>query len=170
MNKIAVIAGAFDPIHLGHLHFINESIKTYNLYRVYLLIEKDSKHKKIFASYKDRKTMVELAINNQPKIEIYNDQSAYFPISNSLPKIKADNPGSSIHLLIGSDVAEHINDWQDADALFKDVKFIVAKRGSGEEHRSFTSGKIRAELERPQKPLGLNDQVYKYIKENKLYM
>lgn len=168
--KIGVIAGAFDPIHLGHLHFINESIKNYNLDKVYLLIEKDSKHKKIFASYKDRKTMVELAINNQSQIEIYDDQSLYFPISNSLPKIKADNLGSRIHLLIGSDVAEHINDWQDADTLFKEVKFVIAKRGSGEEYRSFTSGKIRVELEKPQKPLGLNEQVYQHIKENKLYM
>lgn len=168
--KIAVIAGAFDPIHLGHLHFINETIKNYNLNKVYLLIEKDSKHKKIFASYKDRKTMVELAISNHPQLEIYNDQSLYFPISNSLPKIIKDNPGSNVYLLIGSDVAEHINDWQDAETLFKDVKFIIAKRGSGDKHRSFRSGQIRDEIKQSIQSTGLNDKVYRYIKKTKLYM
>lgn len=170
MEKIGVIAGGFDPIHEGHVDFIKDSIIKYSLDKVFILIEKKSLHKKIFAPYEDRKKMVQLAISDDKKISIYETDFDNFPISNCLPKIKSQYPKSKIHLLIGSDVAEHIHNWEGSDELLEGVELIISQRQQGQEKRFFKSGEARAKVNEPGRPAELSDKVFKYIKNNKLYL
>lgn len=168
--NIGVIAGVFDPIHEGHVDFIFSSIDKYNLEKVFVLIEKESLHKKIFASHEDRKNMIKEAVARNKKISIYETDVDNFPISNCLPKIKIQNPKSKIHLLIGSDVAEHIDAWDGSEELLKGVELIVAKRGAGPQERLIRAGEIREQLKKGIKPKGLNPNVLKYIQQNHLYL
>ena len=168
--KIGVFAGAFDPIHEGHIDFIVSSINKYELDIVFVLIENESIHKKIFASYKDRKNMVERAISKNKKISIYENNFKTFPISNCLPKIKTKNPESKMYLLIGSDVAEHINSWDNAEKLFEGVDLIIANRVTGPQERLIRSGEIRNQIKKSIQPTSLNPDVLKYIQQNRLYL
>lgn len=168
--KIGVLAGAFDPIHEGHIDFIVSSINKYDLGIVFVLIENESIHKKIFASYEDRKKMIEIAINGNKKISIYETSAKTFPISNCLPEIKIQNPKSKIYLLIGSDVAEHITEWDGAKELLKEIELIVAKRGGGAKERLIRSGEIRDRIKNNIKPNGLSPEVLQHIQQNRLYL
>lgn len=159
-----MLAGVFDPIHLGHINFIEQTIETHGLDKVLILIEKTPQFKKTFAGFEHRKKMVELATTHNPKIKIYDSEFNDFPITNCLPKIKANNPKAKLHLLIGEDVNKHIDKWEGSKELLKNVKVIVAERNDG-----ITSGKIRHALSEKQKPEGLDNQVYEYIKNKKLY-
>jgi len=164
MLRIAVLAGVFDPIHLGHLNFIERIITETSLHKVYLLVEKAPKHKPVFASFDDRLKMIELAIKNNPKIEIYDCGAENYPISHALPEIKKSNASSQIYLLSGHDVAKHIRSWDGAEDLLKGVELIVAERQDG-----ITSGQIRQALSVGQKPIGIDPKLLEYIKNNQLY-
>lgn len=164
MLRIAVLAGVFDPIHLGHLDFIERIIAEKSLNKVYLLAEKAPQHKPVFASFADRLKMIELALENHPNIEIYDCDAENYPISHALPEIKKSNASSQIYLLTGHDVAEHIRSWDGVEQLLKNVEIVVANRNDG-----ITSGKIRKSLAKNQIPHGLDPKVIEYIQRAKLY-
>ncbi len=90
-RKIGLFAGVFDPIHLGHTHFINQAIEDKSLDKVYVLIEREPRYKNCIAPYEDRKNMVALAIQDIPKAAIYEAASPFFPITSSLPDIGEAN-------------------------------------------------------------------------------
>jgi nicotinate-nucleotide adenylyltransferase len=169
MTNIGILAGAFDPIHLGHIEFIDRTIASQNLDKVLLLIEKKPQHKKIFADYNDRKKMVELAVATQPKVEIFELDSESFPLSNGLPAIKKRYPRANLKLLIGSDVAKHIKSWENSEELLNNVKIVVAERGSNSKYSALTSGKIRDLLPSTKLIEELEPTVQDYIANKKIY-
>lgn len=164
MLKIGILAGTFDPIHLGHINFIDQIIHQESLGRVYLLIEKNPRHKAVYASYDARLNMVEIAIIKHPKIKVYDCKVEDYPISHCLPEIKKLDSTAKLYLLIGQDVAEHILNWKGAADILDGVELVVAKRNDG-----ITSGKIRKAIAKGQKPIGLDPGVFEYIHKKKLY-
>ncbi len=167
LERIGVFAGAFDPIHDGHIDFINQSMRDYHLDRVFILIEKKSKYKQIYADFKHRRKMVELSISGEPRIEIYESSSASFPLSSTLPKIKKQYQ-AEFYLLVGHDVAEHIQSWPDAKSILEGVKFVVADRRHGK-HRRISSGKIREEIIRGTEEIAIPKKALNYCLRNNLY-
>jgi nicotinate-nucleotide adenylyltransferase len=161
---IGILAGTFDPVHLGHIGFIEQTIRDKKLDKVYLLLEKKPKHKAVYASYEDRFNMVASAIRSHPNIEVYDCKAENYPISRCLPKIKKVDSSAKLYLLTGQDVAEHIMSWEGAENLLDGVELVVASRDDG-----ITSGKIRKAIANGQKPIGLETEVLEYIQKRKLY-
>lgn len=168
MKKIGLFAGVFDPIHLGHTHFISRSIQDRRLDKVYVLIEREPKYKTCIASYDDRKNMVILALEDIPQAEIYESRDSFFPITSSLPAIRKAQPGAELYLLLGDDVAERIHEWEDQDGL-RGVELIVASRGEGGFEAELSSLKIRNELAESKDTAGLDPGVLAYCRKNGLY-
>ena len=166
--KIGLFAGVFDPIHLGHTHFIHQAIRSNGLGKVYVLIEREPKYKTCIAPYEDRKHMVDLALKDIPEAEIYESESAFYPITSSLPDIRAAESGARIYLLLGDDVAERLDEWQDKEAL-KGVETIVASRGEESPQAGVSSLKIRRELAETGESAGLDPAVLEYCRAKKLY-
>lgn len=162
--RIGVLGGTFDPIHLGHIDFIEQAIREKSLDKVYLLLEKTPRHKPVFASLEDRQEMIKLAIERHPNIKIYDCRAGSYPISNCLPEIKKSYPLAKVYLLAGRDVAGHIRSWEKAGNLLNGIELVVASRNDG-----ITSGKIRNAISNNQKPLGVDPQVYQYLITNRLY-
>lgn len=168
--NIGVLAGVFDPIHLGHAQFIRRSIDANQLAKVYVLVEKSPKYKKCLASYVHRKRMVELAIADIAQAEIYDSPSPFFPISATLPELRKSHPKDKLYLLVGDDVAEHIYDWPGAETLLKDVELIIAKRDGDDKLAHASSLKIRETLSNGADSVDLDDQVLDYCRTNQLYL
>lgn len=165
--KIGIIAGAFDPMHSGHLGFINESVRQYDLDEVLVLVEKKSKHKQSFADFEHRKKIVELSIADSPKIRLYEPASDSFPLSSTVPKIKSEFD-AEFYLLLGDDVGKHIWDWPDAKALFKDVELIVADRSQGR-YGLISSGRVREQIKTGQQQVDMQEAALDYCRLNGLY-
>ena len=87
-----------------------------------------------------------------------------------MPKIKRENPAAKIYLLIGSDVAEHIEGWEGSEELLSGVELVVAERSSAGGPKSITSGKIRISISNNEKPEGLTAETLQYIEDNRLYL
>jgi nicotinate-nucleotide adenylyltransferase len=170
MKKIGVIAGAFDPMHSGHINFIDSSIEKYGLDKALVLIEQESKFKQSFAEFSHRKKIVELSIKDKPKMELYQAASASFPLSSTLPNIKSDFPEAKLYLLIGDDVAEHIKTWPDAEKLLNGVELIVTKRKNGSSEQSrVSSGKVREQIKTGADKVDIEKKALDYCKQNHLY-
>ncbi|HET7673643.1 MAG TPA: adenylyltransferase/cytidyltransferase family protein [Candidatus Saccharimonadales bacterium] len=169
MKHIGVFAGVFDPIHLGHTNFVKQTIDKHGLDKMFILVEKNPRYKQCLASYEDRIKMAELALEDIPQAEIYEGRNESFPISSNLPAIKSANPTASIFLLLGDDVAEHIDEWQDAEELLRGVELVVAKRGQNSAYSKISSLKVREELKRGNNEAGLAKKVLDYCTKNKIY-
>ena len=166
--KIGVLAGAFDPVHLGHKQFIKRAIIDNNLDEVHVLVEKKSYHKSLFASYRQRLEMTKLCLSGNQKIKIVEHDFQYYPISAYIKQIR-NKPNIDIYLLIGADVKEHIYQWQDSDNLLKNLKLIVAKRDDSSEYGRVSSLKIRRGVAERINSKGLDPTVAKYITYQKIY-
>lgn len=158
------MAGVFDPIHLGHIDFIERTILDNSLDKVYLLVEKNPKHKPVFANYNQRVEMINLAVEKHPKIKVYDCGADSYPISNCLPEIKKIYQPAKLYLLVGHDVADHIKFWPNAGKLLEGVELVIAERNDG-----ITSGKIRNAFSSHQDPAGLDHKIHQYILANHLY-
>lgn len=167
-ERIGVFAGAFDPFHSGHLNFIDESIKKYELDKVLILIEEKSKFKQSFADFTHRRKIVELSIKNMPAVELYEPVSASFPLSSTLPKIKKEYE-SELYLLIGDDVREHISSWPDSGKLLAGVKLVVAVRAGEDGHSRVSSGKVREHIQSGVARVDMQADALRYCIRNGLY-
>lgn len=169
MKKIGIFAGTFDPVHLGHSAFVHRAIDQHGLDRVLILVEKKPRFKDCFASYEHRKNMVELAFANYSQIVVYETASDDFPITSSLPRVRSEYPGAQLYLLVGEDVAEHIDTWDNSDELLKGVKLIVGKRDDQAPYGHASSFKVRTSLKDRKVSYNLDPRVQDYIADNNLY-
>jgi cytidyltransferase-like protein len=169
LKRIGVMAGAFDPMHGGHINFIYDSIKKYSLDKVLILIEEKSKHKLSIADFSHRKKIVELSIDNEPNIEIYPSKTATFPISSTLPGLKAEF-NAKFYLLVGNDVSGHILSWPDSGGLLTGVKLVVADRNEENRHKRISSGKVREQIKNKAAKVDMQEDALKYCLENNLYI
>ncbi|MEX2014614.1 MAG: adenylyltransferase/cytidyltransferase family protein [Candidatus Saccharimonadales bacterium] len=169
MKKIGIITGAFDPMHSGHIDFIDSSIEKYGLDKVLVLIEEISKFKQSFAEFTHRKKIVELSIKSIPKARLYEPVSASFPLSSTLPNIKSDFKDAEIYLLIGDDVEKHINTWPNAGELLKGVELIVTKRSGSGKYNQVSSGKARKQIRAGAPSVDLENEALKYCEQKGLY-
>lgn len=170
MRRIGVIAGVFDPFHLGHKQFILNAIEQNNLDRVLILLEEKSKYKMPLASAMQRKKIIELSIKDQKNISIHESKSKSFPISSTLPQIKAQNLDAKIYLLVGEDVVSHIKSWPDSENLLKNVKLITAKRNINETYGGVSSQKVKNDLRNNPDNAQIAPEALEYCLKEKIYI
>ena len=168
MTKLGLLAGVFDPFHIGHLAFIEESISNYGLDRAFILIEEKPKFKETFASFDHRKKIVETSIGNNPKIHIYPPATASFPLSSTLPILKQES-NAKIYLLVGNDVIDHIHTWPESDKLLAGIELVIADRTEQDRDRRVSSGKVREQIRSGAEPIGMPEEALEYCRANKLY-
>lgn len=168
MKKIGVIAGAFDPIHNGHINFIDSSLEKYGLDRVLILIEEQSKFKQSFADFAHRQKIVELSVEDNPKIELYRSLTASFPLSSTLPELKSKLK-SKFYLLVGNDVKEHILNWPGSGELLKDIELVIADRTEDDDYKQISSGKVRGQIKNKSRTIDMQKDALDYCFKNNLY-
>ena len=101
--KISVVSGGFDPIHSGHISYINAAKK----YGDYLIIALNSdewlrqKKGKEFMPFEERKSILE-SINNVDEVLDFEDDKLG-SCMNALEKIKAKFPDDEIIFCNGGD-------------------------------------------------------------------
>ncbi len=193
-NRIGIMGGVFDPIHIGHLFTAEEARIKYSLRKVIFVPCLQPTHKRSdqVTAVKHRLKMTYLATENNP----------YFEVS----KIEINRPGPSytidtirefrniyghqvkIFFITGADAFLEIETWYKKDELLKLCQFVAATRPGydmGKLHQNFkevlqimeipalaiSSTNVRYRLRN-----GLSikyivsEEVRKYIYQNKLYL
>ncbi len=180
MARIGIYGGTFDPIHVGHLHVIQQVIEK-NLVDQLILIPAGQpllRTNAPVASGEDRRQMCQLALKDLPAevatkvfvnpIEILRTGPSF--AIDTVEAIKQTYPDDQIVLIIGQDAAEKLDQWHRIEDLKGLVEFLIIKRpgfsGNGTDIGAID---VAATSIRQGVSADVSSSVAAFIRENNLY-
>jgi len=138
-DRIGVLGGTFDPVHLGHVASAQEVLRAYDLDRVLLVLSARPPHKPDHepASVEDRMAMLRLATATTPLIEACDLETRRAGPSftvDTLQQLTNASPNAALFLILGIDAYREIDTWHRPGALLELANVIVTSRpGTGDD-------------------------------------
>lgn len=194
-NKILIFGGTFNPIHNGHLILAEHCINEEGFDKV-VFIPTMNPYYKDTLDFDTRLKMLKMAINDNDKFAYssiekrYNLEGKLYLILEKIAELSDDD----ITILIGSDSLMNLDWWYEKEKLLKKYKFLVLKRDESDKiinekineyekkysayikildnkRIDISSSDIRDMIKNKKDIKYLvADKVYKYIKEENLYV
>lgn len=129
MARIGIFSGTFDPVHHGHVAFCKVALAEAALDTVLFLPEPEPRRKVQCATLAHRTTMLELALQNEPQLQVLQLASRRFTVAETLPELRRHFPQDELFLLLGSDVVQSFREgWPDVATLLQDMSLIIGLR------------------------------------------
>ncbi|HEY4902183.1 MAG TPA: nicotinate-nucleotide adenylyltransferase [Candidatus Sulfotelmatobacter sp.] len=142
--NIGLFGGTFDPIHRGHLALARAALERHKLNRIYLVPSGIPPHKQQqpLSPFFHRYAMVALATAGDRRLLPSLLEAPAEPLTtgkkdrakpnytiDTVRKVKESfKSGDTLFVLAGIDAFADIAKWHQAEALFREVEFIVASR------------------------------------------
>ncbi len=137
--NIGLYGGTFDPIHHGHITVARAAAEAYQLKQVRFVVTALSPFKvgQVVSPFAHRYAMTCLALAGEKMfipslLEAPEDdggpQRPNFAIDTVRTLKKQLRKADRLFYIIGADAFEKISQWHEAEALLKEVEFIVASR------------------------------------------
>lgn len=130
MSRIGIFGGAFNPIHNGHLFIAKESLRVFNLSKIFFVPTGNPVFPKEELLDKSvRANLVELSIKNEPEFAI-----SYFEIDRSEPSYYIETLKffrgfyEDVYSIIGEDAFISFHRWKEPYEIMKSSKIIIAER------------------------------------------
>ena len=133
--KICISGGTFDPIHKGHIEIAKIALSQFNLDKVIFMPTGNSYMKSDVTPSIHRYNMLKLAIEGVDKFEISDleiKRTGYTYTKDTVAYFKENYPDDELYFLIGTDTLFMLEKWYMPEYLFKNLIFIVAKRGDAD--------------------------------------
>ena len=132
-ERIGVMGGAFDPIHLGHLVLAMQAYEQLSLTRLLFVPTFQSAHqnKEIETAFEHRCAMVEAAIENCDQFSLSKIETAVSGKSYSvktLQLLRQQYPKAEFFFLMGADSLEQLETWYLPEELLAMATVVVAGR------------------------------------------
>jgi nicotinate-nucleotide adenylyltransferase len=132
-QRIGILGGSFNPVHLGHLIMARDAIELFDLSRVMFIPCFAPPHKKssVPIDPKHRVAMLENAVEDDLCIEISNIEIERGGISYAIDTISAVRkqfPDSELFFIIGTDTLLELHTWKDIYTLLEMCTFITIGR------------------------------------------
>ena len=127
MSRVGIYGGTFDPIHLGHLHVITQLIEKKIVDQLLVIPAGEPllRSQAPRASAQQRRAMCQLALSDLPvdvaskvlvnPIEVLRTGPSY--AIDTVEAVAQNYPGDSIHLIVGQDTADKLDQWHRIDEL-----------------------------------------------------
>ena len=134
MQRIGILGGTFNPIHVGHLLMAEMTCDQLKLDRVIFIPSFLPPHKsaKDIIDAHDRYNMVRLAIEGHSSFEVSDIEILRKGKSYSIDTIQSLKDHfpqkTQIYFIIGEDSLATLKTWKEIDRLLKFVKFVVVNR------------------------------------------
>lgn len=133
-ERIGIMGGTFDPIHLGHLAIAEAAYLEFKLDRIIFIPAREPVHKPTWkvTSERHRYAMTLLAVAANPhfylsSIELDRPGPSY--TSETLRELKERlGADSELFFILGADALRDFPTWHDAEECFNYCKFIGAVR------------------------------------------
>lgn len=141
--NIGLFGGTFDPVHRGHLALARAALERFKLNRIYFVPANIPPHKQRqpLTPFVHRFAMLAVATAAEkafiPSLLEAPEESSAKKEKQQKPNYTIDTvrllkqlfkPVDSLFLLIGMDAFADIAKWRESEAVFREVKFIVAGR------------------------------------------
>jgi nicotinate-nucleotide adenylyltransferase len=133
MEKIAILGGTFNPIHMGHL-IAAQSVYDTNLYsKILFMPSNDPPHKDEHEVINPvhRLNMCELAIHNNNNFDISTlelEREGVTYTADTIRELSLKNPNTLYHFIIGADSLMGLLNWKSFEELIKITNFVVVNR------------------------------------------
>ena len=126
-NTIAVLGGAFDPIHEGHLHLARRALRELPAARVRLVPNGAPPHKITAESWRRRIQNCRRATADDKRIIVGDDEppGRKRRTINTLRKLRQR---SKLILIIGDDAFWHFRRWREWRGILRLASIAVARR------------------------------------------
>ncbi len=133
-ERVGVLGGTFDPVHVGHVVAASDCRARLGLDRVLLVVAGDPWQKRgsVVASPTDRLAMVEAAVAGIDGLEasaVEVDRTGASVTADTLEALAA--PERSLYLLLGADAVANMSTWRRLDDT-RDLATIVVIEREGE--------------------------------------
>lgn len=196
--KIGILGGTFNPVHIGHIHMAYSAMEFLNLDRVVFMLCAIPPHKKLAynISSDKRLSMLKIALKEHKQfiIDEYEANVKYKTYTyKSLVRInKEKDTNTKIYFIIGADSLMQLDSWKEPEKLMKRTSFALVPREGytkkscmkkieylkteymadivyiDSDNVNVSSTNIR-DMDDITRLKMLDENVYKYIKENRLY-
>lgn len=132
-ERIGIMGGTFDPIHIGHLVAGEEVRARLGLSHVIFMVAGDPPHKsrRVVSDSEHRYSMTERAIASNPdfsasRLEIDREGPTY--TVDTMVALKRIHPEADLFFITGADAVFEIIGWERADLLADLVTFVGVSR------------------------------------------
>ncbi|HCT91572.1 MAG TPA: nicotinate-nicotinamide nucleotide adenylyltransferase [Lachnospiraceae bacterium] len=138
-NRIGIMGGTFDPIHIGHLVIAENACQQLNLEKVLFLPAGNPPHKRERegrASGKQRIEMVRRAIAGNPHFELSlleMEREGYTYTYRTLESLKEEHPDEAYYFIIGADSLYDFKGWLHPERICACASIVVATRNHTDE-------------------------------------
>lgn len=180
-----LFGGSFNPITKAHLKIINELKKKFNPKNIIVMPVGDSYTWKSFANFNHRLNMIKLVCDDFIVSDYEGRQDKYLGTINTLNELSKEY--DDLYFCMGADNVLKLDEWINYEELLEKYNFIVFTRKGydiesliNQKYSKYkdhfhtleldfdiSASKIRTDIDKYKDYL--NIEVYKYIKENKLY-
>lgn len=185
-QKVGVFVGSFDPIHKGHSKIMTYLLQHNIVDKIILIPTGDYWDKRTVASLGDRIEMCNLVKNGQ--IKVSTSLNSYQYTYQVLKELEHDYPIDSLFLIIGADNIVNFDKWKNLDDLLE-YNIIVVNRDNiniskyveklnkkdnfivinNFDYIPISSTYLRNNINSDVAREYIDERVYKYIKEKRLY-
>jgi len=194
MKPRLLFGGSFDPPHQGHMSIADLAAQHHGVSSVTFIPNYVSPFKEKSISAEHRLRMLQLCVKKPHEIwdfEINKEEASFTVDTLKYLKKRETKP---LVWIVGADCLNHLHLWKDISQLLELTRFQLITRsgvelqlpeklkslmGDKADHflagvltlnQPYSSTHIRQSLLRSEKPEGLEDDVFRYIQENKLYV
>lgn len=196
--RIGIMGGTFNPPHTGHINAANAAKENLSLSKLILIPTAMPPHKEMAkgsATAEQRLHMTTLMgrlVNAEVSdIEISRGGKSY--TVDTLTELSGKYPSDELWLIVGTDMFLTLTEWKTPEKIFSLAKVAVVPRSDddrdeliaygellkekyGAETRiidvpavTISSSELRPEAQADDKNEFIPDEIFSYIKENKLY-
>lgn len=132
-QRVALLGGTFDPIHIGHLALAADVQHQLRLDRVVFVpaAQQPFKLGRSVASARDRLRMVQLAIADDPLFDVSAIEIERGGISYSVDTVMAFRsllPAAELFFIVGADAAADLARWHRAEELVRHARLVIVDR------------------------------------------
>lgn len=132
-SRVGILGGTFDPVHNGHLNLAEQIMAARELDGVLLTLSADHplKADSLIASWDDRLTMLQLALNDKPNLSISTIEqeeglSGY--TIDTVRALKKRYPEVEFFFIVGADNLRELNNWRDPKGILTELKVLCGSR------------------------------------------
>jgi nicotinate-nucleotide adenylyltransferase len=133
-ERIGILGGTFDPVHIGHLVVANEARHQLPLDRVLLVVANQPWQKVAHHAVtpaEDRFAVVQAAVADLDGMEasrIELDRGGPSYTVDTVEALRLEYPEAELFLVVGSDVARDLETWEQVERLAAMVTLVVVDR------------------------------------------